>query len=243
METEKVKISELKPYEKNAKKHPQKQKECILCGKWFSKGNKLSDKQWKKQRYCSVRCVKNDSKKVKYNCKNCNKNFYDYPSNGFRKFCSLKCKNDFNRVSRICKNCGKSFNIAKSLLKDNNNSSANFCSRQCYNDWLCKTDKIMGRGSRWKQKRREVLKEFPYCQFCGKRDGLQVHHIVPYRITQDNGKDNLIPLCHKHHKELETITHEIEIVENNWDIMKEMIKNMISDRTILVQRLVKNKRL
>ena len=37
-----------------------------------------------------------------------------------------------------------------------------------------------------------------------------MHHIIPYRLTCDNGQDNLIPLCLKHHKIAETAFLEIE---------------------------------
>jgi aminoglycoside phosphotransferase len=37
-----------------------------------------------------------------------------------------------------------------------------------------------------------------------------VHHIIPYRLTADNGQDNLIPFCLKHHKVAEVAFLEIE---------------------------------
>ena len=33
---------------------------------------------------------------------------------------------------------------------------------------------------------------------------LNIHHIIPYRLTQDNSLENLIPLCRKHHKIVES---------------------------------------
>jgi 5-methylcytosine-specific restriction endonuclease McrA len=38
------------------------------------------------------------------------------------------------------------------------------------------------------------------CQICHTKLQLNVHHIVPYRITEDNSEENLITLfksCHK----------------------------------------------
>ena len=32
------------------------------------------------------------------------------------------------------------------------------------------------------------------------------NRIIPYRLTEDNSVDNLIPLCRKHHKKMESMT-------------------------------------
>lgn len=44
------------------------------------------------------------------------------------------------------------------------------------------------------------------CAICGTSKGIHIHHIIPYRLTKDNGTDNLIPLCRKHHKMVEHAT-------------------------------------
>ena len=43
------------------------------------------------------------------------------------------------------------------------------------------------------------------CQICGKHchNDIQCHHIVPYRITQDNSEGNLITLCRSCHRKEE----------------------------------------
>ena len=38
---------------------------------------------------------------------------------------------------------------------------------------------------------------------------LDVHHIVPFRITHDNRQANLIPLCKKCHKRVESILNDV----------------------------------
>lgn len=50
----------------------------------------------------------------------------------------------------------------------------------------------------WKEIRKKVYARDKYtCQVCGKKNPrpLQCHHIIPYRITQDNSIENLITLC------------------------------------------------
>lgn len=56
----------------------------------------------------------------------------------------------------------------------------------------------------------EARRRAPFCADCGATKGLQVHHIIPYRLTADNGQDNLVPLCLKHHKVAEMAFLEIE---------------------------------
>lgn len=61
-------------------------------------------------------------------------------------------------------------------------------------------------NSRWKKLRREILERDNYtCRHCFKQfesRKLHVHHIIPYRKTQDNDPSNLLTLCiwcHKRH--------------------------------------------
>ena len=73
-----------------------------------------------------------------------------------------------------------------------------------------KGGKVSYRGSHWRVERRKALVRDNYtCQDCGisedhnkdlyKGQGLQVHHISPYRETKCNEVDNLTSLCHKCH--------------------------------------------
>jgi len=39
---------------------------------------------------------------------------------------------------------------------------------------------------------------------------LEVHHIVPFRLSHDNSENNLIPLCSRCHKKIEFTTVEVE---------------------------------
>jgi len=49
----------------------------------------------------------------------------------------------------------------------------------------------------WKKLRKMVYQRDNFtCQKCGKHEGkLQCHHIVPFRINEDNSMNNLITLC------------------------------------------------
>ena len=57
-----------------------------------------------------------------------------------------------------------------------------------------------------------------------------MHHIVPFRLTNDNSQINLSVLCKKHHKVVETLTHDIEHSEDDFDRMLFVIRNMLIER-------------
>lgn len=131
------------------------------------------------------------------------------------KYCSVRCKNLAHQVERTCKQCSGIFIAPKSRLNGKTNSTANFCSRPCYNLFLCEPEKAGSRGPGWTGARNEALRRNPFCAFCGKFSHLHVHHIVPYRLTKDNRQENLIPLCRRHHKQLEYLDLSTEKFEKD----------------------------
>lgn len=40
------------------------------------------------------------------------------------------------------------------------------------------------------------------CQICGSRNHVEGHHIIDYQYGGAASIDNIITLCHKHHKEV-----------------------------------------
>ena len=56
---------------------------------------------------------------------------------------------------------------------------------------------MYGRSSGWRSVRNEHIENNPTCAACGRRDDLDVHHIVPYHVDPDRELDptNLITLC------------------------------------------------
>lgn len=70
---------------------------------------------------------------------------------------------------------------------------------------LWKGGKVTYRGKGWRSIRTIVIRrDGSKCQICGSKKQLQVHHITPYRYTQDNSLKNLITLCAKCHRKAET---------------------------------------
>ena len=46
------------------------------------------------------------------------------------------------------------------------------------------------------------LRDGNTCQICGSRDHVEGHHIVDYAFGSAPTKDNIIALCHKHHRDV-----------------------------------------
>ena len=64
------------------------------------------------------------------------------------------------------------------------------------------TASARGYGPRWRERRDRYLAEHPWCQRCGKRRPVLVHHILPKR---DGGSDepvNLLALCNLCHAQV-----------------------------------------
>ena len=64
-----------------------------------------------------------------------------------------------------------------------------------------KNSRFSKRSNEWPRVRKEFLKQNPECAVCGKRTGLNVHHIVPFHIapSKELYHSNLITLCRRHH--------------------------------------------
>lgn len=200
-------------------------------------------------------------------CKYCKVNFQVRTcailrTNASGNFCSRPCYNSYLRTIRgtahkdykprvqlACGTCAKP--IARSpsraaLFKDH------FCSMRCRSDhhsinqsgprnWNWRGGYHPGRGDDWNIVRKRALKRQPFCAMCGRLRGLQVHHIIPYRLTQDNRGINLVVLCCSHHMMVERATTKIEATEPDYETMHFIINNMLRSheltmRAALLQR-------
>lgn len=172
-------------------------------------------------------------------CQHCDRDFPAPPSSR-QQFCSRACRHAAQSVERTCPTCGGTFRIARSILSGRTNSSGRFCSRSCYERHLCRTPRIRGRGSRWNTIRKEALRQTPFCACCGKTRHLQVHHIVPFRLTRDNSPTNLIPLCRACHKRVEAVFHDVEAVDPPLPATKLVLFCSIHARRTVTLHLLKS---
>lgn len=170
-------------------------------------------------------------------CKVCGEGFRS--SLGYS-YCSVECRIVDSHTKRTCKYCNNEFSVRKSAISGKTNASGNFCSRVCYEKWLCNTERTKHYGASWKSRRKQILLDSPFCAICGTTKELQVHHIVPYRLNNNNSKENLIPLCVKHHKYVESITHDIELVETDYNQMLLALNIMLRERQQTTRAVLKN---
>jgi len=59
------------------------------------------------------------------------------------------------------------------------------------------------RGIGWDRISEDLRKERKKCEVCGTKKDLRVHHKIPYRISKDNSKNNLMVVCNKCHGKIE----------------------------------------
>ena len=203
---------------------------CEDCGSESTVRKDTSPKVCK--RCASVRggkAMKGVTRVPRVKCKTCQKPIRETLGHTY---CSVACRKIASHEDRTCKTCSKVFEVYKSAMSDKTNSAGNFCSRPCYEKWMCRTGRVTGRGSQWKKVRTEAIRRQPFCALCGTRHGLQVHHIAPFRLSFDNSQNNLVPLCTKHHKIVESMTHDIEHSGSSADEMTLIIGGMLKQRSL-----------
>ena len=57
--------------------------------------------------------------------------------------------------------------------------------------------------------KRRLITE-PRCRVCRSSDGVQVHHVVPRRVTQCDESTNLVPLCRLCHQRVHD--HKLDLL-------------------------------
>jgi len=164
-------------------------------------------------------------------CEGCGSTFHTSPS-GFRRYCTKTCRRESKRVRRQCAYCGHTFELLQSALCGKTHAAGRFCSRSCYHAHLCRTDRVHGRGSRWASIRREAIRRTPFCVLCGTTRRLDVHHITPYRLTRDNGQGNLIPVCKRCHKAVETIFVDLEPLVDDLTVTRLVLRSSLEEHRL-----------
>lgn len=215
---------------------------CAMCGKVE---DVRADNPATRCRPCAARPALAQGRRARSagrnreTCRHCGRVFTAPPSSR-QQFCSRSCRHAAQSVERTCATCGGSFRIARSVLSDRTNSSGRFCSRFCYERHLCRTPRIRGRGSRWTTIRKAALRQTPFCAFCGRTRHLQVHHIIPSRLTRDNSLTNLIPLCRACHKRVEAVFHDVEAVDPPLPVTKLVLFCSIHARRTVTLHMLKS---
>lgn len=205
------------------------------------------------------------SKRVDRKCKQCGSDFWVYrsaleKSNTSGNFCSRKCYNEYQktltgsknnhytRVEKECPTCGKKFLALPSKIKMYKNV---FCSVKCRGEYMKyytggeKNTNWKGGESRYRGNFDEVKRKHfsgtQFCAICGTTKGIHIHHIIPYRLSQDNSVDNLIPLCRRHHKKIESMSLDfIELFDDDtYEIAKMYMNNILRSAQMATATVLK----
>jgi 5-methylcytosine-specific restriction endonuclease McrA len=204
---------------------------CEACGKTWDVSP--SRQRAKHHVYCSPQCRKERSKTPRPDytpapnttCAVCEKPIYVTTQRLQEKnYCSTACtgKSREQRIIINCLQCGKEVWKYPSSIKK---AKRHFCSKKCNGRWT--SENLVGessphfkygkttRGSNWhRQKTLVRLRDGLACQICGKKPKVgekrfDIHHITPYGEfhgdwKQANQISNLITLCRKCHRRVET---------------------------------------
>lgn len=152
-----------------------------------------------------------------------------------RKYCNKKCQRAFEavQVETICKNCNKVFTVCRGLLSKKRFKG--FCN-PCRISMLPPMPSPSGpdsptwkgghrywsqgrfgkdkNGLSWKVQRKQAWERDGYtCQHChtkGRRNP-DVHHIIPWRVSNSHELSNLLCLCQQCH-----LTEEARVAKTIW---------------------------
>lgn len=198
-------------------------KRCAFCNSVFYKGKFTSKRKWEITKYCSRPCYWKD-KVDWYTCQWCKKKFRRKSHTPEKqKFCSKKCagkawSESHTYPRKPCKVCGKPVKYVASK----------FCCRACFLEWYrgenvynylgkegpWRSDMGFYTSAFWYEQCGKVRRRDKVCQRCGKTQkengkALDVHHVIPRRISQDDSVSNLIALCVSCHPIVEAEAREL----------------------------------
>jgi len=206
--------------------------ECNACGDTFRKQRSHAEEF--DRHYCSNECKSEGyDERVELTCDKCGESFLRRQSHledGKRNFCSVKCKTDSykRRVETECDNCGDTIEKTKDRYERYDN---HYCNDECRTEHMrgmadpkwkggATLHEVMLRSlsdgsGKWRALRREIKERREVkCKMCGREQSrndrdLQVHHIVPLTAGGSNHADNLMLLCHRCHRSVESYTDKI----------------------------------
>lgn len=184
--------------------------ECAQCFKKLAVYPSTANRKKFCSRACrSVFCAAN---RPRFKCEKCGILFSVYGSvvtQHAMRFCSAACcgnaKKEFER--RDCARCGKSFSMRR-----RDKCAARFCSFKCKVVFEGESrrkaehedQRTRLRRGAWKILRAEIIRrDGGKCTRCGSGERLHVHHIIPWRKSQDDNPSNLVTLCGACHLHVE----------------------------------------
>lgn len=189
-------------------------KTCPVCGNAFSKNASTSLRTWNTQtKFCSHECYWIAKKKPPCVCEICGKEFKPVGEPfSTAKYCSracfgISCRNPLP----LCEVCGKPCKKHGRRFCSQECSKAGYRGEKVYNyvGENFRKDSSPIDYAAWMKVAREIRERDRVCSHCGKTPeqngrALDVHHIVPFRISHSNSPSNLIALCRSCHKKADS---------------------------------------
>lgn len=186
-------------------------------------------------------------------CETCGKDFKVFLSaitgtNATGRFCSRPCYTEFkktltgqkshmyNKVDTQCSYCGVQIQVIPARMDAyESHYCSNDCRHKAHVGAYAGAKNPNWRGGHIKRKGNFATVKsihFPgvkFCAFCGTTKKIHIHHIIPYRYTQDNSLTNLIPLCVSHHRVVELLTWDIleSSEDTDYEYAKELLNNIL----------------
>lgn len=224
-------------------------KTCIICSKEFETNihnKKCCSKECSQKHYLSSKPINKKWSKV---CAVCGKRFET--NKPTQKYCNKECKKIYyKKTIHNCKEkhkvINKKYNRIRTIVRDkvsyiiNNSFNNNSFNGQDINYWNFKFPQNI---------KDKVLKRDEYeCQVCGCKANLHIHHMTPRQFGGEHNENNLITLCAKCHKYIETNSMEYAVnqctknairVYNGLDTIEQQ-KITIQEERLKTQILIEN---
>lgn len=152
-----------------------------------------------------------------------------------RKYCSRGCSNKVNGRSNLGKWIGGEITSKRNKepefrKKVSEGLKEHFRKNPRYTeDWYIKRY-----GKNYKTKKAKhshgwrklsiSLRQKYNCHRCEAQEKLDVHHIIPYSVSQDNSLNNLVVLCKGCHKKTEENTNAIYRIMGCWEVTRDLYR-------------------
>lgn len=213
-------------------------KKCKGCGEWFY------DQKYSRTKCdrCSHTAGHERKGTVVLVCRNCGVSFRRYAGNvrSNAHYCSKKCFEESRKTQKLqtkCEFCGAGFEVYVSSVRSSN-AAGRFCSTQCYHESMTLDKERNYRGFR--EAKRKHFNGVQFCAICGATKNINIHHIVPNRITHDQSAKNLIPLCNKHHPQIEKATRAfIDAMDGEIEMAGELLNLALRERQMQTFAMLK----